>query len=230
MIDGARAREVGQGLGRVADVPDYEKIAEAIEGVGVPADPPPPADGEEIPAEEVSARLPPVYPLNHEKYQGIAAAKGYDQSYARLQRMHYSHEAMIDVIIAEPTIKQNELAAKFGKTVGWISRIIGSDAFQASLAKRREELTDPFLVATIEERMTGLAMQSIDVLVEKLEITKNADLAIKALDISSKALGFGARGGAQNNQQNNFTIVLPAKSENAEKWAAEQNMKRVGNG
>lgn len=190
-------------------MPDYEKLAEGVEvGAG--------------PVEDNSAPNPApreFLPINHPKYQGIGEAKGYDQSYGRIVRTHYSHEAMIDVIIAEPTIKQVELARRFEKTEAWISRIIGSDAFQGALAKRREELTDPFLVATIEERFRGLAMQSLDVIADKLETTKNADLALKALDISSKALGFGARGAGQNTTNNNFVIALPPKIQDAAEWA-----------
>jgi hypothetical protein len=180
-------------------MPDYEKIAEGVE----------------------LSRTPPeerkYLPVDHPKYQGLAEAKGYDQSYARIQRTHYSHEAMIDEIIANPNIKQNELATKFGKSVPWISRIIGSDAFQAALAKRREDITDPFLIATVEERFKGLAFQSLDIIAEKLETTKNTDLALKALDVSVKALGFGARG-PSNAIQNNFVVQLPLKSNNSEEW------------
>jgi hypothetical protein len=137
---------------------------------------------------------------------------------------------MIDVIIAQPTITQNQLASQFGRTPGWISRIMGSDAFQAALAKRKEEIVDPFLTATVEERFRGLAIQSLDVLSEKLAATSNTDLALKSLDISVKALGFGARG--PGNQQNNqFIIQLPPKAASAESWAEEHApMKQLKNG
>ena len=172
-------------------------------------------------APEGYVRKQDYYSLDNERYQGLAEAKGYSQHNpnARLQKLRYSHEAMIDIIIAEPGIKQNELAAKFGVSVPWISRIIGSDAFQGALAKRREELTDPFLVATIEERMTGVAMQALDVIGEKLATTQNVDVALKAIDITSKALGFGAKVGQQNNVQNNFVVALPPKALNSTDWA-----------
>ena len=159
-----------------------------------------------------------LYPPDHPKYQGLAAAKGYDQSYSRIAKVRYTHEAMIDMIIEDPGIKQNVLAERFGVTVAWISRIIGSDAFQGALAKRREDITDPFLVTTIEERLRGLAMHSIDVISKKLEDTNNADIALKGLEIASKALGFGARdrGG---NTQNNFIVQMPQKATSAEDWA-----------
>jgi hypothetical protein len=159
------------------------------------------------------------YDLSNPRYQGIASGKGYNQENARIEKVRYSHEAMIDVIIAEPNIKQNELAARFGVSVPWISRIYGSDAFQGALARRREELTDPFLIVSIEYRLQGVATQALDVIAEKLALTQNVDVALKAVDISLKAMGFGAKVGQQNNIQNNFVVELPAKALNSTDWA-----------
>jgi hypothetical protein len=196
-------------------MPNYEEIAASVNL--------PEPEGIEIPADQIAAATArEFYPVDHPKYQGLAAAKGYDQSRpeTRLQSLRYTHEAMIDVILANPSIKQNELAKVFERSVPWISRIIGSDSFQAALAKRREEVTDPFLIATIEERFRGLAYQSLEIIAEKLAATQNTDLALKSLDISAKVLGFGARanGPTQNNQ---FVIQLPPKSANSDDWVAE---------
>lgn len=213
---------------------DYEKLAEGVEIQ--------PEKVEEVLAEAEGVEgaqniLRPdreYLPLTHEKYQGIAKQKGYAPMLkegggtARLIRVHYSHEAMIDVIIAEPTLTQRELAKRFDRSENWISIIMGSDAFQAALAKRRDDVTDPFLIATIEERFRGLATQSLQVLAEKLETTKSADLALKALDISSKALGFGARaGGPGTSVQNNFVVQLPAQIANAQDWANQHSGKTI---
>jgi hypothetical protein len=208
---------------------DYEKIAEGVEvGGGAAATSSPRPAAPIDPATLAVHQVREFYPVDHPKYQGLAEAKGYDQSHARIQATRYTHEAMIDVILANPAIKQNELAKTFDRSVPWISRIIGSDAFQAALAKRREELTDPFLVATIEERMRGLAYQSLDIITEKLESAKNVDLALKSLDIAAKSLGFGARGGGGSNT-NQFIIQLPPKSENSTAWAIEHGpMKQAG--
>lgn len=200
---------------------DYESIAAEVVTPGVEAEGPNPSPD---PAAPIFRESREYLPLNHSKYQGIAEAKGYAQgddfSGNRLKRVHYSHEAMIDVIIAEPTITQNELAKRFERSVPWVSIIMGSDAFQAALAKRRDDLLDPFLVATVEERFRGLAQQSLQVISEKLEKTQNTDLAIKALEISSKALGFGARTapGATTNTVNNYVALLPPVSASSSEW------------
>ena len=208
----------GSGTSKPIDMAAAAKAAaEAIHADPRPADPAPEGPlGPEV-AQRMANRQ--YLPLNHEKYQGIAESKGYSQDVKRLTRVHYSHEAMIDVLIAEPTITQRELAKRFERSENWVSIIMGSDAFQAALAKRRDDLTDPFLIATIEERFRGLAQQSLQVIAENLEKTRNTDLALKALDISSKALGFGARSTGGPAVQNNFVVQLPPKIDSSAEWA-----------
>ena len=136
-----------------------------------------------------------------------------------IARVKYSHDAMIDLLIANPAISQNEIAATFGYTVPWVSRIMNSDAFQARLALRKEELLDPVIVASIEEKFRALASKSLDVVLDKLSVTNSAELGLKALEISAKALGYGAR--QQNlNVQTNFVVALPAKAADAGSWAS----------
>lgn len=137
-----------------------------------------------------------------------------------VDKVRYTHEAMIDLIIDQPSISQNEIAKYFGYSVGWISQIITSDAFQAKLAERRGELIDPMLVRSLEERFKGLATQSLEVVQKRLEATSDADLALKALEITTKALGYGAR--AQNVAiQQNFVVQAPTKAATIEDWSSE---------
>jgi len=133
-------------------------------------------------------------------------------------RIKYTHDAMIELVIANPSISQNEIAKHFGYSVPWVSRVFCSDAFQARLAERKTELVDPTVVASVNERMQALAMQSLDILQNKLAATQNPDMAMKALEISTKAMGYGAR--QQNiNTQNNFVVHLPNKIEDPHAWA-----------
>jgi len=92
------------------------------------------------------------------------------------------------------------LAEHFGYTQAWISRIVCSDAFQARLAERKTEIVSPLLQATFEERLKGMAMQSLDIIEEKLAkrnpVTgERGDIAtaFKALEIGTRSLGYGAR-------------------------------------
>lgn len=111
-----------------------------------------------------------------------------------LGRVRYSHEAMAEMLIADPTISQNALAAYFGRTPTWISIVINSDAFQSYYAARKAEVVDPELVASIRERFQALTVRSLQVLQEKL--TRPADqipdnLVLKAVELGAKGLGVG---------------------------------------
>jgi hypothetical protein len=151
-----------------------------------------------------------VFREDDPRFQGIATARGYGQEQHRIQKVRYSHEAMIDVILAEPTITQAQLATKFGVTQTWISRIYGSDAFQAVLAKRRAELIDPILIATMEDQIKGVAHQSLEIIAQKLEATQSADLALKSFSLMSTAMGFGVKDRGPAVQQN-FVVNLPRR-------------------
>lgn len=109
-------------------------------------------------------------------------------------KIRYSHEAMADMILQEPWISQNEIAARFGYSPSWVSTIITSDGFQSFLAARQAELVDPSLRLTLQERLRALTTQSLKVLQDKL--SKPADqvsdnLALRTLELGSKALGLG---------------------------------------
>lgn len=110
-------------------------------------------------------------------------------------KMRYTHQAMVDTIIENPAISQNEIAAMFGRTPGWVSTIITSDAFQCLLAARKAELVDPELRLSLEERFRAITAQSLRVLQEKL--ARPADqvsdqLVLRAAELGAKSLGIGA--------------------------------------
>lgn len=116
-----------------------------------------------------------------------------------IAKVGYSHEAMIDLIIARPGISQNAIAAHFGYTPSWISQIISSDAFQSALEKRREKLVDPLIAAEVQSNFKALVARSLDILQQKLnrpvdEIPDN--LALRTFEIASRAAGYGAKDSA----------------------------------
>lgn len=132
-------------------------------------------------------------------------------------RVSYTHDAMIDLILANPMVTQGGIAHHFGYTQAWVSRVMNSDAFLARLAERKTELVDPSLVASIDEKLRALASKSLDVVLEKLTVAPTAELGLKALEATTKALGYGAR---QQNLavQNNFVVALPEKAASAGQW------------
>jgi transcriptional regulator with XRE-family HTH domain len=113
-----------------------------------------------------------------------------------IQKVNYSHDGMINLILANRGITQNEIARHFGYSASWVSQVMSSDAFQAKLLERSQEIEDPTLRATVEDSLRGLISRSMAILKEKLdrpaaEIPDN--LAIRSLELSTRALGYGAR-------------------------------------
>jgi hypothetical protein len=107
----------------------------------------------------------------------------------------------------------------FGYSVAWVSCIINSDAFQARLAERRGALVDPAILENIEKRFNNLAHQSMDVIMQKLEETKSADLAMQALKLSTTAMGLGQDKKAPASVTQ-FIVQVPAKQASASDWVA----------
>lgn len=140
-----------------------------------------------------------------------------------IAKVRYSHKAMVDMIVANPWISQGELATNFGYTEGWVSQVIASDAFQAYLAQRKDELIDPALRATIDERFKGLVARSIEILMRKLDKpdTQISDeLALKALEVASRAAGYGAKS-SQVQVNTQFVVQVPAKSATSADWVIQ---------
>ena len=109
-----------------------------------------------------------------------------------LDKVGYSHKDMIDFIIANPGITQNHLASRYGYSVGWVSNVMASDAWQSAMAARRSEICDPVLVASVEERFRGVTLLSLKRLTEKLEAPQVSDnIVLKAVELGARAMGVG---------------------------------------
>lgn len=131
----------------------------------------------------MNAAIPEARVVNYPYQEGKA-----------IQKVRYTHDGMIDLIVENPAISQGELAATFGYTPGWVSLVMSSDAFKERLEERRAELVDPAIRATIEERFKAMTTRSLEVLQEKLaqdahQIPDN--LVLKALELGAKGLGIG---------------------------------------
>lgn len=152
--------------------------------------------------------------------QASPPLEGTQSAAVAIARVKYSHDAMIDLIIAQPGVKQGEIAKHFGYTQAWVSRIMNSDAFLARLAQRKADLVDPTIALSIDERLRAVAAKSLDVVLEKLELVPTGEFALEAAAMSAKALGYGARQNNLNVQQN-FVVAMPQKAASADAWAGK---------
>lgn len=121
----------------------------------------------------------------------------------------YTHHAMVELMVENPSYTHGQLAAHFGRPASWFSAVLASEAFQQVLDLRRHEVADPSLTATMEERFRALAFRSVTVLQEKLSSSGVSDLVVlKAAEIGVKALGMGQRAPEQ--------IAAPANTSSSE--------------
>ncbi len=140
-----------------------------------------------------------------------------------IAKVRYTHDAIIDEIIAFPSISQGELSRQFGFTQTWMSIIINSDAFQERLAERKGEIVDPKLKASVEMRLEAIAKRSLDKLIERLD----ADLPFSNSDLISAAkLGVGdrnTRARVPETQNNLYVVQLPPPASSRENWLRDSS-------
>lgn len=136
--------------------------------------------------------------LLHDKGIAKATGKNDPSDDSELSLAHllpaeiYSHEALINYMVANQGLSHAKLASHFGKTKGWLSSVLASDSFQSALDPRRHEVADPTITATMEERFRSLTLRSLSVLHDKLDSPECSDLVVlKAAEIGVKALGMG---------------------------------------
>ena len=104
----------------------------------------------------------------------------------------YTPKALVELLVAHPTLTPTAAAAYFGRNFGWLSGILASDTFQAAIAPHRHEILDPFYTATMDERFRALSLQALVVISHKLEGSDVSEfLAVKAAELATKALGMG---------------------------------------
>jgi hypothetical protein len=157
---------------------------------------------------EVTASSPTALPARAPPAPYSPPPRHASGSNAGIGEVSYKHDAIIDLILANPFIQQNELARISGYTTGWLSQILSSDAFQVRLAERAGD-TQVSLRRDRDAMFKALLDRSYEVLSEKMALpatTISDQLAIRTLELSSRAVGYGARDPAVL-IQNNVTSV-----------------------
>lgn len=130
-----------------------------------------------------------------------------------IAKVGWTHDAIIDVIVARPEVTQTELCAEFGYTQGWMSRVINSDAFQHRLSERKAELVNPVVTQGLNEKLRAISSRSADVILDALDVPNPPKaLAVEALRVSARAAHYGARQtpAVQVNVQQNNAASLQA--------------------
>jgi hypothetical protein len=132
-----------------------------------------------------------------------------------VQTVSHVHEAIMNWMIANPTLQLRDCAAYFGYTQSWLSTIIHSDCFKARL-KEKQDAVFNVMAEDLGSKLHALADVSIEKLTQAVEassdprlLKESAELALKSLGFGNKPGGIGSVNGAQNVQQN-FYVASPA--------------------
>lgn len=112
----------------------------------------------------------------------------------QIKSVSIRHEAIIDTIVANPTISVTALAATFGVTVGWMSVIMHSEVFRDALAKKNEEVFNQVVVPT-RARMTAVADQAYEKLAGKIPFIEDPKVLLEIADRTANKLGHGPKRG-----------------------------------
>ncbi len=140
------------------------------------------------------------------------AAPRHAPTMGALDKVRYTHVDMIDYILANPWVSQNDLAKRYGYSVGWVSNIMASDAWQSAMAARRDEVVDPTLKATLDERFRGMTILSLQRLQQKLEAPQVSDqVVLRAVELGARACGVGGNKAAVQVNETVINLFSPAR-------------------
>ena len=140
---------------------------------------------------------------------------------AQIQRVSVRHDAIMNFLLVNPTVPLGIVAREFGVTQAWLSTIIHSDAFQAQLTAKKQEMFGTH-VLPLGEKLLGLAHLAVDRVGEHLEKTDNPDYVVNVATAVLDRIGYSPKGnlavagvGGAVNVQNNFYQVDRATLEEA---------------
>lgn len=125
-----------------------------------------------------------------------------------IQKLSHKHIAIMDFMLANPTIPMGVVASEFGVSAPWLSTIVWSDAFQYELIQKAETMFEDSVLMPLGDKIKALAHRTLDKLQEQVETSNDlrtlADIGNKTLD----RLGYTANTPAPANGTTHNTQVI----------------------
>lgn len=132
------------------------------------------------------------------------------------------YDAIIDRMLANPTITKKELAEELGVSPQWVGAVTNSDMFKQKYDERRKRLGEA-LDQRIGDQLTQVASKSLELVYERLEQDSQKRIKFSDLkdlsDMSLNRLGYGPS--AQGNGQVNVQVNVGGASREALQQARE---------
>jgi hypothetical protein len=138
---------------------------------------------------------------------------------AQIMRVSVRHDAIMNYLLVNPTVPLGIVAREFGVTQPWLSTIIHSDAFQAQLQAKKNEMFGTH-VLPLGEKLLGLAHLAVEKVGQHLEKTDDPDYVVNVATAVLDRIGYSPKAqpapvSAVNVQQNNYYQVDRATLEEA---------------
>lgn len=135
-------------------------------------------------------------------------------------RVTYLHESLADFILANPGASKKEMAAYVGKTPQWVGYVLSSDVFRQHLSRRRNEIVDPTILLSLQERWRALSAEAADILLETMVSTPSPAIALKVMEIAVKAdANFINENSKAPVTHNTYVVALPSPAASEQAWA-----------
>lgn len=109
-------------------------------------------------------------------------------------RVH-QYDAIVDLMLSEPTITNSEIARRLGRTPAWMTWITHSDAFKDHYEKRRRE-KNALVHQGLADQLASVAKQGLDRMEDILKNNpKSVNLAsaLEVVDTTLERLGYGVQ-------------------------------------
>lgn len=157
---------------------------------------------------------------NERKY--IAPLLRIDGEGVQLKKLSHHHLALMDFMLAHPTLPMWSVAAEFRRTQAWVSTVVNSDLFQAHLHERRRVMEDSQREA-IKDRLYRAATNGMDKLIGALEDDETSVAEKRAIT----RMALDAQGFMQSGRSATAQVIVNNNNTAQALAASEQNKNQI---
>jgi hypothetical protein len=101
-------------------------------------------------------------------------------------------DELVQWLVEHPWASHAQIGAAFGKNAAWFASVLVTERFLQALEPHREEVQNPHVTSSMEQRFQALLIRSMDVVQTKMSV--GGGDALLAAKIFTKALGYGGLG------------------------------------
>lgn len=157
-----------------------------------------------------------------EERKYIAPLLRIDGEGVQLKKLSHHHLALMDFILAHPTLPQWAVAKEFGRTQAWISTVMNSDLFQAHLHERRKLIEDAQREA-IKDRLFRITGKGLDALSEAIDDDETSVAEKRAIT----RMALDAQGFMQTGRSNAAQVIVNNNNTAQALAATDENRSRI---